>query len=276
MEWWEAIILGIIQGASEFLPISSSGHLLILEKLGVGEENLFFNIMLHIGTLVAVLICLRKEWINILKHPKQKLFLYIIIACVPTVAMGLLFKYLMPQLLTGSLLAFGFMLTAFLLFACEKLNFSNPKELDGKTSFLTGVFQGIAVLPGVSRSGSTISILHMFGVDKEKATSFSFLLSIPIILGSAILESASLIKDTASTQDAFFVINTTTAMNTVSFGGIELLPLILGIIFAFLSGLIAIKFFIKMIKSKSLLGFALYDALLALGVLVYLTVMAYS
>ena len=96
MTWWQALILGIVQGASEFLPISSSGHLLLLEKLGVGQESLFFNIMVHVGTLLAVLIAMRKSWTPLLRRPIQKTTGYIMLACVPTVALALIFKYLAP------------------------------------------------------------------------------------------------------------------------------------------------------------------------------------
>ena len=94
MTWWQALILGIVQGASEFLPISSSGHLLLLEKLGVGQESLFFNIMVHVGTLLAVLIAMRRSWMPLLRRPIQKTTGYILLACVPTVALALIFKYL--------------------------------------------------------------------------------------------------------------------------------------------------------------------------------------
>lgn len=264
MSWWETFILGIIQGASEFLPISSSGHLLLIERLGVGEENLFFNIMLHVGTLLAVLIVMRKEWTPLLKRPFQKKNGYILLACIPTVVMAIVFKKCFPSLINGSMLALGFMLTACLLIASEKLIFTQPRLNNAKTSVLTGILQGIAVLPGISRSGATISAMRLLGVDKEEAASFSFLLSIPIILGSALFECVSLIKDGAK-GGAPFALNNGVA---TSIGGVEIFPLLLGVAAAFLSGLIAIKFFLRLIKSKSLTGFAVYDALLAVAVLV--------
>lgn len=249
MSWWEALILGIIQGASEFLPISSSGHLLILEKLGVGEENLFFNVMLHVGTLIAVLIAMRKSWTPLLRHPKQKTTGYIILACIPTVAMAFALKYLLPFALNGMFLGAGFVLTACLLFMSEKLKPAKTAFLDTKKSVLTGVLQGIAVLPGVSRSGATISALTLSGVPKKSAAEFSFLLSIPIIIGSALVEGLDLILGKA-------------ALN------IAPLPLAIGMISAFVSGLISIKFFMKLIENRSLLGFAFYT--LAVGIAVTL------
>ena len=247
MTWWEALILGIVQGASEFLPISSSGHLLLLEKLGVGQESLFFNIMVHVGTLVAVLIAMRKSWFPLLRHPIQKTTGYIILACVPTVALALIFKYLAPSLLSGQLLGFGFVLTACLLTASEMFKKSKTTILSGKTSILTGVLQGIAVLPGVSRSGATISALTVQGIDKKEAANFSFLLSIPIIIGSAILETVDLARGSFALD-------------------IGVLPLIIGTVSAFISGLLSINLFIKLIQKHSMLGFAIYTLLLGIVV----------
>ena len=247
MTWWQALILGIVQGASEFLPISSSGHLLLLEKLGVGQESLFFNVMVHVGTLVAVLIAMRKGWFPLLRHPIQKTTGYIILACVPTVALALIFKYLAPSLISGQLLGFGFVLTACLLTASEVFKKSQTTLLTGKTSILTGVLQGIAVLPGVSRSGATISALTLQGVEKTEAANFSFLLSIPIIIGSAILEGVDLARGSFALD-------------------IGVLPLIIGTAAAFVSGLLSINFFMKLIKKHSMLCFAIYTLLLGIVV----------
>lgn len=247
MTWWQALILGLVQGASEFLPISSSGHLLLLEKLGVGQESLFFNIMVHVGTLGAVLIAMRKSWIPLLRHPIQKTTGYIILACLPTVALALIFKYLAPSLISGQLLGFGFVLTSCLLTASETFKKPQTTLLNSKTSILTGVLQGIAVLPGVSRSGATISALTMQGIDKREAADFSFLLSIPIIIGSAILEGADLARG------AFAI-------------DIGILPLIIGTVAAFISGLLAINMFLKLIQKHSMIGFIIYTLLLGIVV----------
>ena len=296
MEIWEAFVLGIIQGLSEFLPISSSGHLLLIEKLGIGQENLFFNVMLHVGTLLAVLIALRKTWIPLIIQPfgdltkrltkrktvstkqnkpsgqkisglkaanetyeYQKVFGglaaskidgYLVLACVPTVAFAFAFKLLFPDLLEGKLLGCGFVLTAVLLYACENFNSTKSALLAPKTSILTGVLQGIAVLPGVSRSGATISALTLQGVEKKAATTFSFLLSIPIILGSALYESLDLFTGKATLSIAPAAV-------------------VAGMISAFLSGLVAIKFFLKLIEKHSMTGFVIYTLLLGIAVSVY-------
>ena len=296
MEIWEAFVLGIIQGLSEFLPISSSGHLLLIEKLGIGQENLFFNVMLHVGTLLAVLIALRKTWIPLIIQPcgdlkkrltkrktvstkqnkpsgqtisglkaanetyeYQKVFGglaaskidgYLVLACVPTVAFAFAFKLLFPDLLEGKLLGCGFVLTAVLLYAGENFNSTKSALLSPKTSILTGVLQGIAVLPGVSRSGATISALTIQGIDKQAATTFSFLLSIPIIIGSALYESLDLISGKVAISISPWAI-------------------IVAMISAFLSGLLAIKFFLKLIQKHSITGFAVYTLLLGIAVSVY-------
>lgn len=272
MEIWEALVLGLAQGLSEFLPISSSGHLLILEKFGIGQENLFFNIMLHVGTLFAVLIALRKTWIPLLQFPcskKKKSQIgnleiqtvfgglsaikidgCVVLACLPTVALAFVFKLLTPSLLGGKLLGCGFVLTATLLYLGENFKPTKSTLLTPKTSILTGVLQGIAVLPGVSRSGATISALTLQGIDKKAATTFSFLLSIPIIIGSALYESLDLI----------------TGKSTLS---ISASAVVVGVIAAFLSGLAAIEFFLKLIEKHSMAGFIVYTLLLGIAVSVY-------
>ena len=272
MEIWEALVLGLAQGLSEFLPISSSGHLLILEKCGIGQENLFFNIMLHVGTLFAVLIALRKTWIPLLPFPcskKKKSQIgnleiqtvfgglsaikidgCVVLACLPTVALAFVFKLLTQSLLGGKLLGCGFVLTAILLYLGENFKPTKSTLLTPKTSILTGVLQGIAVLPGVSRSGATISALTLQGIDKKAATTFSFLLSIPIIIGSALYESLDLITGKATLS-------------------ISASAVVVGVIAAFLSGLAAIKFFLKLIEKHSMLGFIVYTLLLGIAVSVY-------
>ena len=270
--------------------------MLLIEKLGIGQENLFFNVMLHVGTLLAVLIALRKTWIRLIIQPfgdlkkrltkrktvstkqnkpsgqtisglkaanetyeYQKVFGglaaskidgYLVLACVPTVAFAFAFKLLFPDLLEGKLLGRGFVLTAVLLYAGENFNSTKSALLAPKTSVLTGVLQGIAVLPGVSRSGATISALTLQGVEKKAATTFSFLLSIPIILGSALYESLDLFTGKATLSIAPAAV-------------------VAGMISAFLSGLVAIKFFLKLIEKHSMTGFVIYTLLLGIAVSVY-------
>ena len=245
MKIWQGIVLGLIQGITEFLPVSSSGHLLFFEKLGVGEESIFFNICMHVGTLFSVIIVTRKTLVQIVKNRQDKTLHYLILSCLPTVVIALLFKALAPTLLSGAYLPLGFMATTVCLIACEKLDFVQNKGLSVKSSILSGVFQGIAVLPGISRSGATITALRLSGVDKKQSADFSFLMSIPIILGSLILESVDLFKGDLALPTR------------------DILPLILGTLTAFISGCFAIKFFLKMVKDKSLLPFAIYTFILS-------------
>lgn len=300
MKIWQALVLGIIQGLSEFLPISSSGHLLLFEKF-IGnlqsEQMLLFNITVHVGSLVAVLIALKDKWLPLLKKPLCKTNGYIVLACIPTALMAILFKVLAPSLIDGKLLGAGFVMTACLLYASD--NFAKDKNIylfepaifeksttalmhasnknshqqsgifkrtamqqdksnntrkmtksalyNIKTSVLTGIMQGIAVLPGISRSGATISTLRLCGVKKEEATTFSFMLSIPIIIGSALYESLPLItqKTTLSISPAV---------------------LLVGMISAFISGFASIKFFLKIVKNRSMSIFIVYTLLMGIAV----------
>lgn len=245
MKIWEAVVLGIVQGATEFLPVSSSGHLLLLEKCGVGEEDLFFNVCLHLGTLVAVLIALRKTWLPLVKHPFNATMKNIVLATIPTVILALVFKAFVPFLVEGDYLPLGFVATSVLLFVSEKLKTTKTAVYDTKTSVLTGVMQGMAVLPGLSRSGSTIAVSTLLGVDKTTASEFSFLLSIPVILGSVLFEGIEVFK---------------TSGELLSVG---VLPIIVGTLTAFVSGLVAVKGFLGFVKKRSLVGFGVYTLVLS-------------
>ena len=244
MSVWEAVVLGLVQGAGEFLPVSSSGHLLLLEKLGVGEEDLFFNICLHLGTLLSVAVCMRKSILSLFRRENRRTLLYIAAACIPTVALALLFKYLAPALIDGAYLPLGFAATSFLIVLSEKFSPAENRPLSAKTSVLTGFLQGIAVLPGISRSGATVAALRLSGVPRPAAAEFSFLLSVPVILGSALYEGTEL---------------------AVSGGlaDVPVLPLIAGVAAAFVAGCAAIKFFLALVRKRSALPFALYTAALA-------------
>ena len=175
----EAIILGAVQGITEFLPVSSSGHLVILQKIfGISEPTLFFNTMLHIGTLFAVFIVLRQEIINILKNPIQKLTLLLIIATIPIVIVAIVFKDFIEQVFdSGNYIGFFFLITAAALLISEYLSkrpgeTRSGSEMTWKDAVMIGVLQGIAILPGVSRSGLTISGGLARKLDREFAAKF--------------------------------------------------------------------------------------------------------
>jgi Uncharacterized bacitracin resistance protein len=251
-EYLKSLILGLVQGLTEFLPVSSSGHLALLAKLGLAEEGswLFFMLMLHVGTLLAVLTAYRKRVWELLKHPTSPYFLKIIVATIPTVMIAAIFKFLLPDsLLNGDYVAFGFIGTTVLLILSEVFRKKNViKPITYQNSIVTGIVQGIAVLPGLSRSGSTISTMLFYNVDKNEAADFSFLLSIPIIIGSAIVESLDM---------------------SLSNVRIDWGPVVLGVAVAFVSGFFAIKFLLRFIKKYSFVPFAIYTGILGILALIF-------
>ena len=198
MKIWQAIILGLVQGLTEFLPVSSSGHLVFLQRvLGIQEGGLFFNIILHLGTLVAVCVVFWRDILELFKKPFKTLG-YLVIASIPAAVIGLLledvidgmsneFKYI------GIILAVFFLITASVLFVTEIVakKRENVLPLCWRTVLPMGFAQAIAVLPGISRSGSTICAGMLAGGKREEVAKFSFLMSIPVILGSFVI---SLIK----------------------------------------------------------------------------------
>ncbi len=240
----QSIILGIIQGLTEFLPISSSGHLVIFQHLfGMKEPELFFDISVHMGTLVAVIIFFRKEiWSIILsvvnsvrlllkkqasladvyKNPDIKLTLLIIIGSVPTAFLGLIFKEIADQLFSSVfIVGCTLIITGSFLWLTRMVK-NNVKNIEGfsiKNALVIGVAQGIAIIPGISRSGSTIAAGFFLGLDRETATRYSFLLSIPAILGAEVLG----LKDvSAHAIDATIIFGTLTA-GIVGYGALNLL-----------------------------------------------------
>ena len=246
MKYVKALLVGLTQGVTEFLPVSSSGHLTILAKLSVAPTSVFYNLALHLATLLALLIVMRREVWAVVKHPIKGEAKYILLASMPTIAVALLIKTFVPDLLTGRLLGFGFILTSAVLFASEKLRRENVGRMIGvKTSLFTGLMQGVAVLPGVSRSGMTIAAQRFMGVPQGDAARFSFLLSVPVILGGFVLEGA---------ESGF------------SFAGADLSEVAVAFVAAFVSGLFALRFMLDKIK-KGLLPFVPYTFLI--GVLCY-------
>ena len=183
------IFLAIIQGATEFLPISSSGHLAIISNL-ISGPDLFFFTVLHLASLIAVIIFTRKEIINLCSFRKEyrKLWLYIIIATIPAALAGFFFNNIVEKAFTSlRLIGIAYIFTAIILFLTK---FSkNHSLLNSKNAIVIGVFQVLALLPGVSRSGITISTALFMGIDREKAAKFSFLLFIPLCIGAFILET---------------------------------------------------------------------------------------
>ncbi|MCL2804537.1 MAG: undecaprenyl-diphosphate phosphatase [Treponema sp.] len=250
----EAVVLGIVQGLTEFLPVSSSGHLVLLQKIfGINEPGLFFDTMLHAGTLIAVFAVLWKDIWALLRKPVQKLTGLLILATIPAVIAAVIFKDSIENIFkSANILGFCFLITAALLVAAELLsrraviinkNSKTEKEMNWLDALFIGILQAIAILPGISRSGATISGALFRKLDRDFAARFSFLLSIPAILGALVLQSRGLIKDgTAETINVTAVIAGTIAAATVGF--------------------FAIKLMLKIIREKSLFGFAVYTGLL--------------
>ncbi|MCX4285799.1 MAG: undecaprenyl-diphosphate phosphatase [Clostridia bacterium] len=236
----QSIFLGLLQGFTEFLPVSSSGHLLLAEKLFDIQAGLFFDVMLHLGTLFAVVISMRKTLWQTIRHPvADRKFLYLVIASVPTFAIALLIKLFVPESFMQKILPIGFALTIVLIVLADKL--SKPRLRLNESGFLpviiTGVTQGIAVFPGLSRSGSTISTMKLFGINAVDSAEFSFLLSIPVILASAAVEGYEALKTSITTPWYCIVI---------------------GIAAAFLSGLVSVYMVMRAVKTKSWIAFAVY------------------
>lgn len=248
-----ALILGIVQGLTEFLPVSSSGHLVLFQKiLGVEGDMLFFDTLLHVGTLVAVVVVLWSEILAILKNIFGKKTWLLVIATVPAVVVTLLFEDFITDSFEGQYLGIGFIITSLLLTGSELL-FANRKVKKADVGYLEatgmGVMQAVAIFPGISRSGSTLAGGLAMGVERSAATKFSFLMTIPVILGSVVFQGYDLLKTGVG-------------------AAIPVIPTIVGVIAAAVSGFVAVKGMLKIMRSKKLYGFAIYTAIL--GVLVLL------
>lgn len=246
----ESIVLGIVQGLTEFLPVSSSGHLVLLQNIfGISEPQLFFDTMLHLGTLFAVVLVMWKNIVDLIKHPFSKTMLYLIIATIPAVLFAVFFKDFVEGTFSGMYLGYGFLFTACVLSLSEILSkrIRTKKSIGAGSSAAMGLMQAVAIFPGVSRAGSTIAGGLACGIDRKKAASFSFLMSIPVILGSVVLQGYQVLSD-SSIQ-------------------IEWLPTIIGTVCAAISGYFAVKFMLALISKKRLYGFAIYVAILGVFVL---------
>jgi len=240
----DALFLGLLQGLSEFLPISSSGHLFLVGRLNIlsGEVSLLFAVMLHLGSLAAVIVVFWDKVKYAIVHPFSNLTKNIVLASIPTAILAGLAWYFLNDVLEGALLPLGFFLTTIFLIITA---FLHPKSntLSPSNALLIGLAQGFAVLPGLSRSGSTIATAQMCGADRQDAGEFSFLISIPIIIGSALVEGRELTKSALSTS---------------------LLPIIIGVVVSFVSGYFALIALKGIIKQAKLHYFAPYTFVLGI------------
>ena len=254
MDWLQALVLGIVQGLTEYLPVSSSGHLAIVSHLfGIeGEENLAFTVLVHVAPVCSTLVVLWKEIDWILKglfkfemNAETKYFLNIVVLMIPIGIVGVFFKDAVEEVFGSGLLIVGCMLllTATLLIFSY---FAKPRQrehISMKDAFIIGLAQACAVMPGLSRSGSTIATGLMLGNKKESLAQFSFLMVIPPILGEALLDVLKMVKG----DDAF--------------GDISALPLVVGFVAAFVSGCVACKWMINIVKKGKLVWFGVYCAI---------------
>ena len=263
MDWIQALILGLVQGLTEYLPVSSSGHLTILSTFfGMdGADNLEFTVAVHVATVLSTLVILWKEIDWILKglfkfqmNDETKYALNILVSMIPVGIIGLFFKDKVEEAFGSGLLIVGAMLlltSVLLIFSY----FAKPRikeRISLWDAFVIGVAQAVAVLPGLSRSGSTIATGLMLGNKKEKLAQFSFLMVIPPILGEALLDVLKAVKGEDVISDT-----------------IGVFPLCVGFVAAFLSGCFACKLMINIVKKGKLLYFGYYCAVVGIAVLVY-------
>lgn len=268
MDLFHAFILGIVQGLTEFFPISSSGHLIIIPKIfhwtGV-VDSLPFDVSLHLGTAAALIIFFFKDFMrliksfaekfffdrkNIFKDPDSKLFTLLIAGSIPAGLVGILFQDFIEEnvrstLLIGiTLIVFGFFLWYFDKIAKNK---ENLKQINFKDSIIIGIAQAMALIPGVSRSGITITAARFRNIDRESAVRFSFLLSTPAILGAGLVTSRKLLKE--------------------GFGNYQIF--IVGFLAAALSGIFAIKLLLYLAKRDNFNIFVIYRFLLGAFLILY-------
>ena len=259
----DALLLGIIQGLTEFLPVSSSGHLelgkAILGDTSVPEESLMFTVVVHFATALSTIVVFRKDIWEILRgllsfkwNEEAQFSAKIILSMIPAVIVGLFFEEQLEALFGGNILLVGCMLivTAVLLWMADKAK-DTQKKVSFPNAFVIGVSQAIAMIPGISRSGATISTSVLLGNDKSKAARFSFLMVIPLIVGK-------IAKDILG--------------GDLTTGGGNISVLIIGFLAAFIAGLVACTWMIKLVKKSKLSWFAIYClvvGLIAIGFSIY-------
>lgn len=273
MSYIEAIVLGLAQGLSEFLPISSSGHLALLQYFfGVDAEQVLpFAVLLHLGTLISVFIVYWRDIVELIvelgalikdiftgkglridSSETRRLGFMIIVATIPTAIIGLVGNDAFASLyLSLPSIGTGLLITGTILFIAERMGRSDKyiREMKFRNAIFVGIMQGIAICPGISRSGSTLFGGLISGLNKEFAVKFAFLISIPSILGSVVLEAPDAIE---------------AGMDAALLG-----PVIAGVVVSALSGLFAIKAMIKLVSNKKLIGFSIYTWVLGAAVIIY-------
>lgn len=257
----EAIILGIVQGLTEFLPVSSSGHIELVKAIFGAEvkDSMTMTVVLHFATALSTCVIFRKEITQIIlglfqfkNNDQFKFSAKIVLSMIPAAIVGLKYDSLIETFFEGKIMLVGFMLllTGALLFIADRAKQTN-KNLTYTNAFIIGIAQMIAILPGISRSGATISTSVLLGIDREKAARFSFLMVVPLIFGKI-------------AKDLLDVIKEPTVADSVSY-----MPYILGFAFAFVTGLIACSWMIKLVKNSKLYYFSIYCFVVGTAAITY-------
>ncbi|MFO7820704.1 MAG: undecaprenyl-diphosphate phosphatase [Lentisphaeria bacterium] len=262
----DAVILGIIQGLSEFLPVSSSGHIelgkVILGRTDLGQDSLLFTVVVHGATALGTVVVFRKDITEIFTGLSlremtnaNKFALAVIISMVPAAIVGLALEAQFEKYFNGNILLVGSMLfiTGLLLFLADKAR-KTDESVKNLHALIIGISQAIAILPGISRSGATISTAVLLGIDREKAARFSFLMVIPLILGKMLLDTHSLIKGDAGNET------------------ISLAALTAGLIASFIVGIIACRWMITIVRRANLKYFAYYCFAVGTASLLYVII----
>jgi undecaprenyl-diphosphatase len=272
MDWLQALVLGLVQGLTEYLPVSSSGHLAIGSALfGIdGEENLTFTIVVHVATVLSTLVVLWKEieWIfrglfRFQLNDETRYVLNIVVSMIPIGIVGVFFKDKVEEIFGSGLFIVGLMLllTSVLLAFSYYARPRQKETISLRDAFIIGLAQACAVMPGLSRSGSTIATGLLLGNKKETLAQFSFLMVIPPILGEALLDVLKLLKGSAEAGVAAGAADAAGA-------SVPAVALAVGFVAAFVSGCAACKWMISIVKKGKLIYFAIYCAIVGLLTLV--------
>ena len=265
MNWLEALLLGILQGLTEFLPVSSSGHLTIGQELlnlnTSAADNLLFTVTVHAATVLSTIVILWKEIEGLFKgtffttkwNEEKTYVAKILLSCIPVMIIGLFFKDKVETIFGSGLMIVGcsLLLTATLLTFAYYAKPRQKESISYRDAFIIGLGQAIAVLPGLSRSGTTIATGLILGNKKESIAQFSFLMVLIPILGETFLNVIDMIKDPSL------------------LGGIGFMPLAAGFLGAFLSGCLACKFMIGLVKKGKLIYFAIYCAIAGIATIIF-------
>jgi undecaprenyl-diphosphatase len=255
VDFLDSFVLGIVQGLTEFLPVSSSGHLelgkALLGDTSVPKESMIFTVVLHFATALSTIVVFRKDILEIIRellkfewNSNTQFILKIIISMIPAALIGVFFETELESLFSNNIVLVGAMLiiTGLLLLLADRAQ-NTTKNVNFKNAFVVGIAQAVAILPGISRSGATISTAVLLGIDKTKAARFSFLMVIPLIFGK-------IFKDLFSGE--------------LTYEGAQFSSLSLGFIAAFLSGLVACTWMIRLVKNSQLKYFAYYCSLVGI------------